>query len=135
VGLLSLAVRGPDDFAGAFEAAVAEAPDALITLQDAITLTYRTQIIEFAAKRRLPALYPQREFADDGGLMVYGPNLRDLFRRSAQYVSEILKGANPAGLPIERPTTFDLVINLKTAQGLGLTLPREALQQATEVIQ
>jgi putative tryptophan/tyrosine transport system substrate-binding protein len=67
--------------------------------------------------------------------MVYGPNLRDLFRRSAQYVSKILKGANPAGLPIERPTTFDLVINLKTAQGLGLTVPREALQQATEVIQ
>ncbi len=135
LGLLSLAVRGPDDFASAFQAAIAEAPDALITLQDAVTLTYRTRIIDFAATSRLPALYPQREFADDGGLMVYGPNLRDLFWRAATYVDKILRGANPAELPIQRPTTFDFVINQKTANALGLTIPPSVLQQATEIIQ
>jgi putative ABC transport system substrate-binding protein len=135
VRLLSLAVRGPDDFESAFEAAIGEAPDALITVLDPITFTYRTRIIDFAAKSRLPTLYGQREFADDGGLMVYGPNLRDMMRRAADYVDKILKGANPAELPIERPMRFDFIINLGTAQALGLTMPQSVLMQATEVIE
>jgi len=135
VKLLALAVRGPDDFAGAFEAAIAEAPDGLIALQDVITYAHRTRIIEFAAKNRLPAMYSGKEWADDGGLLAYGPNLPDLYRRAATYVDKILKGTDPAELPIERPTTFDFIVNLRTATAAGLTIPQEVLMQATEVIQ
>ena len=135
IRLHSLAVGGPDHFASAFQAAIGTAPDALITLLDAITYTYRTRIIDFAAMSRLPAMYPQREFADDGGLLAYGPNLSDMFRRAATYVDKILKGAKPADLPVEQPTTFDFVVSLKTAHTLGLAIPQSVLQQATEVIQ
>ena len=133
--LLSLVVRGPEDFERAFAGAIEEAPDALNTLPDAITLTHRARIIDFAARRRLPAMYGHREIADDGGLLVYGANLRDLFRRTATHVDKILRGTKPSDLPVERPTTFDFIINLKTAQALGLTIPQSVLQQATEVIQ
>ena len=135
VRLLSAVVHGPEDFESAFEAALAEAPDALITLPDSITLTYRSRIIDFAAKNRLPAIYMQREIAEDGGLMAYGANLLDLFRRSATHVDKILKGVRPAELPVERPTRFDFLVNLKAARALGLTIPQEVLMQATEVIQ
>ncbi len=100
-----------------------------------LSRAHRTRIIDFAAQRRLPAMYGQRENADDGGLVVYGANLRDLFRRAATHVDKILKGTKPNDLPVERPTTFDFIINLKTARALGLTIPPSVLQQATEVIQ
>ena len=128
-------MRGPEDLESAFQAAIGEAPDALSTLPDAITLTYRSRIIDFAAKHRLPAAYAFRDIAEDGGLMVYGPNLRELFRRAATHVDKILEGTKPSDLPVERPTTFDFIINLGTPRALGLTIPPAVLQQVTEVIQ
>jgi putative ABC transport system substrate-binding protein len=122
-----------------FEAAVREASrgqaQALFTLFDPITFIYQKLIVELAAKYRLPDVYEVREFVDDGGLLAYGPNLVALYRRAAVFVDKILKGARPADLPVEQPTTFDFVLNLRTAQALGLTIPPTLLLQATEVIQ
>jgi putative tryptophan/tyrosine transport system substrate-binding protein len=94
----------------------------------------RGRIVEYTAKSRLPAMYWQREFADDGGLMSYGPNTNELFRRAALYVDKILKGTKPADLPVEQPTKFELVINLKTAKQIGLTVPPNLLVRADRVI-
>ena len=94
----------------------------------------RTRIVAFAAQRRLPAVFPDRDFAEAGGLMTYGPNLAANFRRAAYYVDRILKGVQPADLPVEQPMKLDLVLNLKTAQALGLTIPPTLLFQADEVI-
>jgi putative ABC transport system substrate-binding protein len=110
-------------------------PSALITLVDGVTLSNRQRIVEFALKHRLPAIYQVRDFSDAGGLMSYGVNLQSMQRRTAIYVDKILKGAKPADLPVEQPTTFELVINLKTARALGLTIPPSLLQRADEVIQ
>jgi putative ABC transport system substrate-binding protein len=131
--LQSLAVREPAGLASAFEAATRERAGALVVLRDPFTVREMGQIVELAMKGRLPAMYETRDFVDAGGLMIYGPSLADLYRRAASYVDKILKGARPADLPVEQPTTFDLIINLKTAQLLGLTVPPAVLQQATEI--
>ena len=135
VQLQSLEVRGPDDFESAFAAATRGRAGALITVEDPLTLTHRARIVDFAAKSRLPAMYPNREYVDAGGLMSYGTNFADLFRHAATYVDKILKGAKPADLPVEQPTRFELVINLKTAKALGLAFPQSILLRAPEVIQ
>jgi len=102
---------------------------------DPLTVRYRGRIAELAAKNRLPAMYGFREFADAGGLMAYGANVADLCRRAATYVDKILKGAKSADLPIEQPTTFELVVNLKTAKALGITIPQSILLRADQTIE
>ena len=131
----SLEVRGPDDFDGAFEALRRQQPNALITVEDPLTYTYRKLIVDFAAVHQLPALHGPREFVTAGGLMSYGANLADLFRRAAGYVDKILKGAEPADLPVQQPTKFELIINLKAAKALGLTVPPLLIARADEVIE
>ena len=134
VQLQPVEVHDPDTFDQAF-ATMAEAhADALITMPSAVFLSRRTQIVDLAARTRLPGIFPDREFAEAGGLMAYGPSLVANFRRAATYVDKILKGAKPADLPVEQPTKFEFVINLKTAQALGLTIPPTILFQADEVI-
>ena len=128
-------LRGPGDFESAFEAASGGRADALIVQDDSLTSNNRTRVVDLAAKYRLPAMYSRREFVEPGGLMAYGVSFADLWRRAATHVDKILKGAKPADLPVEQPTRFDFVINLKTAQALGLTIPQEVLLQATEVLQ
>jgi ABC-type uncharacterized transport system substrate-binding protein len=135
VQLQSIEVRRPADFERAFEAAILDRVDALITVEGILTVTDLTRIVDFAAMSRLPAIYGLREFVDAGGLMAFGTDLRDLFRRSATYVHRILKGAKPADLPVEAPAKFELVINLKTAKALGLTIPPALLLRADYVIQ
>jgi putative ABC transport system substrate-binding protein len=127
-------VRAPKDFDRAFAAIVQERPSALITLSDPLTRGHKKQIADFAVKSRLPMIAELREFAEAGGLMTYGANLLDLCRRAATYVDKILKGAKPGDLPVEQPTNFELVINLKTARTLGLTIPQSVLVRADEVI-
>jgi putative ABC transport system substrate-binding protein len=134
VHLHPLQVRRPDDFDHAFEAAIKEQADALITFGDPLTNTHRSRIIDFAAQRRLPALYTNREFVDAGGLISYGPNTLDIYRRAAIYMDKILRGANPKDLPVEQPMKFELVINLRAAKALGLTISSTLLFQADEVI-
>ena len=104
-------------------------------ITDALTGLNRKRIVEFAAENRLPAIYEVRDPVGDGGLMSYGPNLPDLFSRAAYYIDKILKGAKPGDLPMEQPTKFELVINLKTAAALGLTIPSSILARADEVIE
>ena len=135
VALQPLDVRGPEDFEAAFTAATRGNAQALIAFDDALTVGHRHRIAALAASSRLPAMYGLREFPDDGGLMSYGASFADLFRRAATYVDKILKGAKPADLPIEQPTKFELVINRKTANALGLTVPPTLLAQADDVIE
>ena len=135
VQLKILAVQKSAPFEQVFETALFGQVDALIAVEDYFTLTYRTRIVEFSALSRLPAIYGLREFVDAGGLMSYGTDRRDLYRRCAAYVHRILTGANPADLPVEQPTKFELVINLKTAKALGLTIPPSVLQRADQVIE
>jgi putative tryptophan/tyrosine transport system substrate-binding protein len=132
--LQAVAVRTPSDFDMAFEAMARTRPSAFITLADGMLLDNRTHIVAFAAKSGLPGIFPDRDFAEAGGLMTYGPNLAANFRRAAAFVDKILKGAKPADLPVEQPMKFEFVINLKTAQTLGLTIPPTLLFQATEVL-
>jgi putative tryptophan/tyrosine transport system substrate-binding protein len=131
----SVGVQGPDDFENAFSAIVKLRPDALLVLADTVTVAHRRRTIDFATANRLPAIYEMREFTDDGGLMSYGISMPDHFRQAATYVDRILKGAKPAHLPVEQPAKFELVINLKTAKALGLTIPPLLLVRADQVIE
>jgi putative ABC transport system substrate-binding protein len=135
LALQALDVRGPNDFEAAFAAATQDNAQALVALDDGLTIAYKPRIVALAASGHLPAIYGLREFPDDGGLMSYGPSFVDLLRRSATYVDKILKGAKPADLPVEQPTKFELVINRKTANALGLTVPPTLLALADELIE
>ena len=128
-------VRGAQDFAGALARTAQARPDALLVLDDALIAMHRQQIAEFATQEHLPSVFAARESVVAGGLMSYGPSLPDLFRRAATYVDKILKGVKPADLPMEQPMKFELVINLKTAKALGITMPPSLLLLADEVIQ
>jgi putative ABC transport system substrate-binding protein len=134
VTLHSLEVRSAEEFERAFAAMVQESADALIVFPSPLTVSQRKRIVEAVAKHRLPAIYGFREFVEAGGLMSYGASLPALFRRLAVYVDKILKGAKPADLPVEQAMRFELVINLKTAQALGITIPPTLLFLADEVI-
>jgi putative tryptophan/tyrosine transport system substrate-binding protein len=131
----SLDLRQPDDFDGAFETVQRQHPDALMTIEDPLTFNHRKRIADFAAGQQLPSLSGLSEFAAAGGLMSYGANQADLLRRAAGYADKILKGAKPADLPVQQPTKFDLVINLKTAKALGVAVPPSLLARADEVIE
>ena len=133
IDLRPVGIQSLDDLDAAFHAASAEQPDALCVIDGGLN-TRRARILEFVAGTGLPSMFVRRESVAGGGLMAYGPSFPDIYHRGASYVDKILKGARPGDLPIEQPTTFDLVINLKTARELGLTIPESVLQQATEVI-
>jgi putative tryptophan/tyrosine transport system substrate-binding protein len=134
VPLQYLTVRGPDDFNEAFRLMAKERAEAVIVFPDALTMAHRKEIAESSAKRRMPSMSGWSEFVEAGGLMTYGPNLFDSFRRVATYVDKILKGTKPADLPVEQPTKFELVINLKAAKQIGLTIPPNVLARADKVI-
>jgi putative ABC transport system substrate-binding protein len=135
VQLRHLEVQGPRDLDRPFAAISREKVGALIVLNSPMFLSERRLIVELATKNRLPAMFFLREFAEAGGLMSYGPNFPGLWRRAATYVDKILKGAKPGDLPVEQPTKFELVINMKTAKALGLTIPQSLLVRADEIIQ
>jgi putative ABC transport system substrate-binding protein len=126
--------RSRDDLEGALATIKDARPDGLIVIPDRFLLAYRAPTMQFVARNRVPAMFPFREFAQDGGLMAYGPDYADVFRRAATYVDRILKGAKPAELAVEQPTKFELVINIKSAQALGLKIPASVLARADETI-
>jgi putative ABC transport system substrate-binding protein len=134
VKLQYLTVLSPKDIKTAFRAATKGRADAVLVLPGSIFYSRRPQIIKFAVESRLPAIYNRSEYVEDGGLVTYGASLPDLDRRAATYVDKILKGANPAALPVEQPTNFELVINLKTAKQIGLMIPPNVLARADRVI-
>jgi putative ABC transport system substrate-binding protein len=127
-------VDDPNDFTSAFSAIAGGGARSLMVLNSPVFGSHRAQIAQLAAKGRLPAIYATSGYADAGGLMSYGPNLAGLYRRAAVYVDKILKGAKPADLPVETPTKFELVINLKTAKQIGLTIPESVLYRVDRVI-
>jgi len=127
-------VRSLDDFEGAFARAKRDGAQALITSTGALITTQHRQVLDFAAKNRLPAMYYDSEWVEAGGLMSYASNYGDLWRRAADFVDKILKGTKPADIPVEQPTKFELVINLKTAKQIGVTIPSSVLARADRVI-
>jgi putative ABC transport system substrate-binding protein len=136
IKVTALIVRGTEDYESAFRSATKERVQALVVgLTPGTSAAERKQIIEFAAKNRLPAIYDSRDWAEYGGLISYGADRVDMHRRAATYVDKILKGAKPADLPIQQPTKFELVINLRTAKKLGLTIPQSILLSADKVIE
>jgi putative tryptophan/tyrosine transport system substrate-binding protein len=135
VELHDLEVHQPAELASAFTALAAWGAGAVLVLSDPMLGNELAQLAQLAAEQHLPAIYLRREFAEAGGLMAYGPNFSGNWRRAATYVDKILKGTKPADLPIEQPMTFDFVVNLRTAQALGITFPNEIMLQVTEVIQ
>jgi putative tryptophan/tyrosine transport system substrate-binding protein len=135
VEVLRVDIRTPADFDSALSLIAQHRVGGLVVLDDALIFNERTKIADFAARRQLPAVYANKGFAEAGGLVSYGPSFEDLFRRAAVKVDRILKGAKPADLPVEQPTKFELVVNLKTAKALGLTIPQSILVRADEIIQ
>jgi putative ABC transport system substrate-binding protein len=135
IKMLSLGVRTREEIDDALATIIQERPDALLVLADRLFLHHRTRIIAFAAQERLPGVHAYRELIEAGGLMSYGPSYADMHRRAAAYVDKILKGAKPADLPVERPVKFELVVNLKAAKALGLTIPPSVIFRADEVIE
>jgi putative ABC transport system substrate-binding protein len=131
----SLEVREPNDFAAAFQGATKGRVRAITVLSDALMFTHRTRLLALAARHRLSTMHTQSRWVEAGGLLSYGTHFPALFRRAATYVDKILKGAKPADLPVEQPTRFEMVINLKTAKALGLTIPQSILVRADQVIQ
>ena len=134
VKLQPLEIRGPDDFVVAFKSAIRERAGALIALRSPPLINHRGEFLKLAAENRLPAIYDDKNFVEPGGLMSYGTDRADLFRRAAVFVDKILKGIKPADLPVEQPTKFEMVINLKTAKQIGLTIPPNVLARADKVI-
>jgi putative ABC transport system substrate-binding protein len=134
VKLQFLEAGGLNEFDGALAAMSKEHAGALLVVSDSVFIRHKTQLADLAAKNRLPSMYVIRDHVEAGGLMSYGPNFLDLFRRSATFVDKIFKGAKPGDLPVQQPTKFELVINLKTAKSLGLTFPQSILLRADEVI-
>ena len=130
-----LDVRKPEDIAPSFDAAIAKGVDAFAVGNDSVVIASRVQITELAAKHRLPAIYASREYIDAGGLIAYAAHYPDLYRRAATYVDKIFKGTKPADLPVEQPTKLEIVVNLKVAKALGLTVPLTLLARADEVIE
>ena len=133
--LLSFEARNPDEIDSTFSAMAREHADALVVLGGPLVMNQRSRIADLAASHKLPAIYYERALVMAGGLMSYGADLKDISRRAATYVDKILKGAKPADLPIEQPTKFEMVVNLKAAQALGLTMPPSILGLADEVIE
>jgi putative ABC transport system substrate-binding protein len=133
--VLAFEVRRADEFEGVFGAIMRQQAGALIVLPDPLPLIHRARVVELAARHRLPAIFAMKDYAEAGGLMSYGPNTPDLYRRAATYVDKILKGARPSELPVEQPVKFDMVINLKAARALGLGLPPSLLIRADHLIQ
>jgi len=134
IALQMAGARGPDEFAGAFAAIRSERAGAVLVLLDGMFLLHQGRIVELAAQGRLPAMYSRRSDATGGGLMAFAPSLPDIFRRAANYVDRILRGAKPGEIPIEQPTIFEFVINLRTARALGVAIPQTVLRRADEVI-
>jgi len=134
VTLQSHEVQGPKDFAAAFAAIAEELPHALLVLQDAVAIQQRKEIIDFAIQKRLPSMFNEKEWAAAGGLMSYGENFAAMYRRAAYFVDRIFKGAKPADLPVEQAVKFDMVLNLRTAKAIGLTIPDSIMVLADEVI-
>jgi len=133
--LFTVEANAPGEVDGAFSAIVGEHADALVVLGGPLVMNQRHRIVDLAASHKLPAIYYERELVMAGGLMSYGADLKDIYRHAATYVDKILKGANPSDLPVEQATKFQLFINLKTAQALGLTVPPLLLATADEVIE
>jgi putative ABC transport system substrate-binding protein len=134
VQLQVVEARSPENFDRAFSDMTRARAGTLTVFGSAMYFVERRRLVDLAAKNRLPAVYPLRDFVDAGGLMSYGPNVADLFRRAATYVDKILKGAKPADLPVEQPKKFELIVNLKTASALGITIPQAVLLRADSVI-
>jgi putative tryptophan/tyrosine transport system substrate-binding protein len=134
VAVQALAVREPKDLDGAFSEMMHKRPDALFVITDPLTVSHRKQLVELAAKNRLPAMYENAPYVDDGGLMAYGPSQAENLERALHHVDKILKGTKPSELPIEQPTKFEFLVNLKAARQIGVTIPPNVLAQADRVI-
>jgi putative tryptophan/tyrosine transport system substrate-binding protein len=134
IELLRLEVRGPEEYEPAFTTAARKRADALLVRRQPLNTTYRTRIVFLAERSKLPAIYPLRQYVEVGGLMSYGLDAVDSYRRAATYVDKILKGTKPADLPVEQPTKFEFLVNLKAAKQIGLTIPPNVLARADRVI-
>jgi len=135
VNLKSQEVRSPKDFEGAFSEMSEQHPDVLLVVQDALTLEYRKEIIDFALRNKLPSMFVGKEWVEEGGLLSYGDRLPERYRRAADIVDKVLRGAKPSDIPVEQPTTFELAVNLKTAKAIGLTMSPAFLARADLVIE